>query len=113
MYVADPSKIPPNVYMYTLHPTRPAMLTEGPTDEEKALAAQHWTYSQELLKKKIIIFGGRTLPTSEEAFAIVVIQVSSEDQARSIMEDDPAVKGGVFRGRLFPYQPMLIGDWPG
>jgi uncharacterized protein YciI len=112
MYVADPFQIPNNVYMYTLHPTRLAMLTKGPTDAEKAIAAQHWVYSQDLLAKKILIFGGRTLVMNEDSFAIVVIQTDSEEEARAIMEEDPAVKGGLFRARLFPYQPMLIGTWP-
>ena len=113
MYTANPMQPPANVYMYTLHPTRPAMLTQGSTAEEKALAAQHWAYSQELLAKKVIIFAGRTLVTTEDSFAICVIQTSSEEEARAIMDGDPAVKGGVFRARLFPYQPMLIGEWPG
>jgi hypothetical protein len=73
MYVADPFQIPNNVYMYTLHLTRLAVLTEGPTDAEKAIAAQHWAYSQDLLAKKIVIFGGRTLVMNEDSFGIVVI----------------------------------------
>jgi len=28
------------------------------------------------------------------------------------MDADPAVAGGVFRARLFPFQPMLMGEWP-
>ncbi|MGD0919101.1 MAG: YciI family protein [Thermodesulfobacteriota bacterium] len=112
MYVANPLQKPDNVYMYTLHPTRSAMLTQGPTEAEKALAAQHWAYSQDLLAKKVVIFGGRTLVTNEDSFAIVVIQTRSEEEARAIMEGDPAVKGGLFRARLFPYEPMLIGAWP-
>jgi hypothetical protein len=39
MFVADPMARPNNVYMYTLHPTRAATLTEGPTDAEKE---RHW-----------------------------------------------------------------------
>ena len=89
------------------------MLTGGSTDAEKALAAQHWAYSQDLLAKGIVIFGGRTLITTEDSFASVVIRASSEEEAQAIMAGDPAVQGGLFRARLFPYQPMLMGDWPG
>jgi uncharacterized protein YciI len=112
MFVANPLEIPDDVFMYTLHPTRLEMLTEGPTDSEKALAAAHWAYSQELLAKKVIIFGGRTVDRTQESFAICVIRAGSEEQARAIMKADPAVHGGVFRARLFRYQPMLVGDWP-
>ena len=100
MYVANPLQKPNNVYMYTLHPTRLAMLTEGPTDAEKTLGEQHWAYSQDLLAKKIVIFAGRTLVTDENRFATVVIQTKSEEEARAIMKGDPAVKGGLFRARM-------------
>ena len=113
MYVADPGQVPSTVFMYTLHPTRLAMLTEGPTDAERAAAAEHWTYSQKLLEDGVIVFGGRTLErTSAGSFAIAVIRADSEQEARQIMEADPAVNAGVFRARLFPFQPMLMGDWP-
>ncbi len=108
MFVADPTKPPTDVFMYTLHPTRPAMLREGSTDAEKALAGQHWMYSIDLLKKGIVMFGGRTITTDDDTFAIMVFRAKSIDEARAIMEGDPAVKGGLFRARLFPYQPMLI-----
>jgi len=112
MFIANPLEVPNDVFMYTLHPTRLEMLTQGPTDSEKALAAAHWAYSKELLEKKVIIFGGRAVERTPDSFAICVIRAGSEEQATAIMNADPAVHGGVFRARLFRYQPMLIGDWP-
>ena len=112
MHIANPLQKPSNVFMYTLHPTRLAMLTEGATDEEKALAARHWAYSQDLLAKNIMVFAGRTLVATADNLAICVIRRKSEEEARAVMEGDPAVKGGVFRARLFPFQPMLMGEWP-
>jgi uncharacterized protein YciI len=112
MWVADPMDVPTDVFMYTLHPARSAMLTEGPTDSERALAAQHWAYSQDLLQRQIIIFGGRVSERVAESFAVCVIRAESEQQARGIMEADPAVEGGLFRARLFRFQPMLVGEWP-
>lgn len=46
------------------------------------------------------------------SFAQVVIRAASAEEARAIMEGDPAVAGGVFRSELFPFQPMLMGEWP-
>jgi uncharacterized protein YciI len=112
MHIADPRQVPGTVFLYTLHPARVAMLTEGPTAEEQALAAEHWAYSQKLLAGGSVVFAGRTLTRDADSFATVVIRAESEDAARAVMEGDPAVKGGVFQGRLFPYQPMLMGEWP-
>jgi len=108
MFVADPAKPPSDVFMYTLQPARPAMLREGSSEAEKALAAQHWLYSIDLLKKGLVIFGGRTMTTSDDTFAVTVFRAKSADEARAIMEGDPGVKGGLFRAKLYPYQPMLM-----
>jgi uncharacterized protein YciI len=112
MHVADPRQVPANVFLYTLHPTRLSMLAEGATEAERALAGEHWAYSQRLLAEGVIVFAGRTMTVDADSFACVVIRAESADAARAIMNDDPAVKGGVFRARLFPFQPMLMGDWP-
>jgi uncharacterized protein YciI len=112
MHIADPRQVPATVFLYTLHPARVAMLTEGATPAEQALAAQHWAYSMQLLTEGVIVFAGRTLTRDGDSFASVVIRAASPEAAQSIMEGDPAVADGLFRGRLFPYQPMLMGDWP-
>src|SRR6185503_1077513 len=93
-------------------PTRLAMLTEGATPEEQAIAARHWAYSQELLMQGTVIFAGRTLHRDPGTFALVVIRAASLDAARAIAESDPAVAGGVFSADVFPFQPMLASEWP-
>ena len=112
MHVADPRQMPATVFMYTLHPTRLEMLTSGPTEAEVTAAAEHWAYSQRLLADGTVVFAGRTMTRDPDTFALVVIRAESADAARAMMNDDPAVKGGVFRARLYPFQPMLMGDWP-
>jgi uncharacterized protein YciI len=112
MHIADPRQVPQGIFAYTLHPTRLAMLTEGPTAEERSLAAEHWAYSQDLLARDVIIFAGRTVTPTPDSFALVVIRAPSLDTARAIAADDPAVRGGVFRETVYPYQPMLMGEWP-
>ena len=113
MHVADPRQVPSTIFMYTLYPTRLEMFTSGPTDAERSTAAEHWIYSQQMLRKGVVVFAGRAIePTSEGAFALVVIRADSGDAARALMNADPAVKSGIFRARLFPFQPMLMGEWP-
>lgn len=112
MHVADPRRVPTTVFLYTLQPTRLAMLTEGATAAEQSLAARHWVYSQELLAQGVVIFAGRTLSRDADSFATVVIRAESAEAARVIMESDPAVQAGLFRARVFPFQPMLMGSWP-
>ena len=112
MYIADPQKLPSGVFLYILRPIRLAMLTEGPTAEEQALAGAHWQYSIDLLKRGVLVFGGRTMVRDNSSFAQVVVRAASMEEARAIVERDPAVAGGVFHAELFPFQPILMGEWP-
>ena len=112
MHIADARQVPSGVFLYILRPARLAMLTEGPTAEEQAMAARHWTYSQELLARGVLVFAGRTLARDASSFAFAVIRASSADAARAVAEGDPAVAGGVFAAEVHPFQPMLMGDWP-
>jgi Uncharacterized protein conserved in bacteria len=112
MHIADPRQIPTGLFLYTLRPSRLAMLTEGATPDEQALAARHWAYSQELLTRGTVIFAGRTLNRDPSTFAFAIVRAASLDAARIIAERDPAVAGGVFTTEVFPFQPMLMSAWP-
>lgn len=112
IHIADPRQVPAGLFLYTLRPVRLAMLTDGATPEEQALAARHWAYSQDLLTRGTLIFAGRTLTRDPTTFAFAVIRAPSLDAARLLAEGDPAVAGGVFAAEVFPFQPMLMGSWP-
>ena len=112
MFIADHRQIPIGLFLYTLRPRRLAMLTDGATPEEQALAAQHWMYSQSLLTQGTLVFAGRTLNRDPSTFAFAVVRAASLDAARVIADGDPAVAGGVFATEVFPFQPMLMGAWP-
>lgn len=112
MHIADPRQVPTGLFLYTLRPRRLAMLTDGATAEEQALAAHHWKYSQELLTRGSLVFAGRTLQRDPTTFAFAVVRAPSLEAARALAERDPAVAGGVFATEVFPFQPMLMGEWP-
>ena len=88
------------------------MLTEGPTAEEQKLAGLHWEYSVDLLKRGLLAFAGRTINLDADCFAIAVIRAATAEEAQAIAAADPAVAGGVFTAKVYPFQPMLMGAWP-
>ena len=96
-------------FLYKIQPTRPEMLTEGPTDRESELVAQHFDYLKGLLERGILILAGRTQNSDESSFGIVVFRAASEEQALMMMQEDPAMKHGVMRAALFPYKVALMG----
>ena len=96
-------------YLYTLRPTRPEMLRDGPTGAEAAVLEEHEAYLGRLAADAILILAGRTQTTDPSSFGIVVFRADSPEAAEAIMLDDPGVRGGVMRSELYPYRVAFRG----
>jgi len=83
------------------------MLRTGPTDAEQKTVAEHLAYLQDLGAKGVMIFVGRTLTTDENTMGLAVFRAESEDAARQIMNEDPAVKEGIMTATLYPFKVVL------
>ena len=94
-------------YLYRIAPTRDGFLLES-TPEEDAIVSEHFQYLQALTAQGIVLLAGRTLHTDETSHGLVVLEVNSEEDARTLMENGPAVKAGVFRAELFPFSVALV-----
>ena len=99
-------------FLYTVRPTRPTMLIDGPTDEETSILARHAAYIEQLAAAGVVELAGRTQNTDDTAFGIVVFRADSETAARRVMLEDPAVKYGVMEATLFPYRVAYRGPRP-
>ena len=97
-------------YLYRIQPTRPAMLTDGPTPEEQRIVGEHFSYLQGLTEQGIVVLAGRTLNTDESSFGIIIFNADSDEGANAVAERDPAVRQGVMRAQIFPYQVALISE---
>ena len=97
-------------YLYQVRPTRPEMLSEGPTTEEAAAVQGHFQYLQGLVDRGVVLMAGRTLTTDESSFGIVVFSADSDVSAQQIVDNDPAVVRGVMDAQLFPYRVALWGE---
>lgn len=97
-------------YLYTIRATRLEMVTKSPTAAEAMTLAEHARYLEKLKEDGTAILYGRTQNNDETTFGIVIFRASSEKEAREIMENDPAVRGGLMRAELFPYRVVLMGE---
>lgn len=95
-------------YLYKIQPTRPEMLSEGLTEEESEITSQHYYYLKNLKDEGVVVLAGRTLNTDPSSFGIIILNADSEEAAREIMENDPAVSSGVMQAEFFPYRVALI-----
>src|SRR6185436_3735772 len=107
--IAEPHKrpIPKPQFIYVLKPTRLEMLTEA-TPEEVETVSRHFAYFQDLTAKGVMILMGRTQNNDATTFGIAVFEAEDESAARRIMENDPAVRGGVMTATLYPYRIALL-----
>jgi uncharacterized protein YciI len=83
------------------------MLTEGATTEEAEIIGEHFAYLERLTMEGIAILVGRTLTTDQDSMGIVIFTAGSDEEARALMNADPAVSKGVMRAKLFPFRIAL------
>ena len=95
-------------YLYKIQPVRPEMLTEGPTETESQIVSDHFSYLKDLMERGAVILAGRTQNNDYSSFGIIIFKAESEDQAREIVRNDPAVKNNVMRAELYPYRIALL-----
>jgi len=91
-------------YLYEVRPVWLKMVTLGPTGEEVSILRDHFKYLESLTMQGVVLVFGRTQNNDAATFGIVILRAESEDAARVIMNNDPAVEKGVMRGKLFPYK---------
>ena len=96
-------------YLYRIQPTRTEMLIES-TPHEDEMVSQHFNRLKQLTSEGVVILAGRTLNVGATSFGIVIFKAESDEAARAIVEEDPAVKSGVFSAELFPYAIALINQ---
>ena len=99
-------------FLYRIQPTRLAMLTDGPTEQEAAIIGRHFAYLKNLVAKGKVLMAGRTLNNDASSFGIAILATESEHEAVSIMQGDPAVAEGVMKAELFPYRVALWSPGP-
>jgi uncharacterized protein len=96
-------------FLYKLQLVRGDLLRTGPTEAEQAVVAEHFAYLRGLHAKGVVILVGRTLNIDENAMGLTIFRAESEDAARRVMNDDPAVKKSLMTATLYPFKVSLFG----
>ena len=102
--------MPREQFLIRLQPVPRLVEADNWTDRENRIVADHFRRLQQMLADGTLILAGRTLNKDETMFGIVILEAESEGEARRLMNEDPAVKGGVMTASLFPYRVALIRE---
>ena len=91
-------------FIYFIRPRR-ENFAETMTEEEGNIMGTHFLYLKDLLSKGKLILAG---PEATGKFGVTIIETETEDEAKDIMNNDPAVSSGMVTPELYPYRVSLI-----
>ncbi len=97
-------------YIYVLKLIPELLEKNNWTEKENEIVEKHFKVLKKLKKDGRLILAGRTLNMDENCFGIVILSVDKEDEAKLLMENDPAVKEGIMTAQLYPYKVALISE---
>lgn len=97
-------------FLYVLQVTRPAMLTEGPTEHERSAIFEHFAYLEKLTDEGTLILAGRTQTTHPETMGLAIFNAESLEEAQAVKNADPVITKGVMTAEVYPYQIALINE---
>ena len=104
---------PRKTYVYYIRPTRAGFL-DAPTPAESAAFQGHVTHIRQLMSEGRLIAAGPSFGAPQYASAaaavrfelappgVVIFEAVDEAEARAVLERDPCVSQGVFKGVVFP-----------
>ncbi len=78
---------------------------ETMTEQEAEIISRHFVYLQEMLKEGKLIIAG---PVTTGEFGLSIVETESEEEAREIMNNDPAVVSGIMTPTIYPYRVSLL-----
>lgn len=91
-------------FLIRLTPPRDTFVDDA-TDEELIIINKHFEYLKNLMSKDKLVLAGRT---EKGEIGIAIINASDIDEAQNLMENDPAVKNGIFKAEVYKFQLSLL-----
>jgi uncharacterized protein YciI len=86
------------------------------TDAERAAVGAHFEGLKRLARDGRLVIAGRSNDhdgenrLAEDTIGITIFHAADREEARRLMEDDPAVRAGVMRYRLHSYNIAVARD---
>jgi len=115
----DATPAPRSHYVYFIRPTR-AGFFDAPTEAESSVIRDHAAYVRTLLARGRLILAGPAFdpprfPDSGVALdaptpGVVIFEAADENEAKTIMEADPAIRAGVFKAQVNRFSLAYLND---
>lgn len=92
-------------FLITIEPTRPDLEATMGIEEQRVLG-EHYEYLKTLHGKGVVLFAGRTTE-AKGLRGLIVAAAADEAEAQAMLDADPAVQAGIFRGRIEAFKVVL------
>ena len=92
-------------YIYLVRPVRRGFAIDNITEHEARVMQEHSTYLETLMQRGQLILCG---PCMDAAFGVAIFEAASDEEAREIVEADPAVRSAIMASELHPYRVSLM-----
>jgi uncharacterized protein YciI len=91
-------------FIYKITPARKDFLQAADENSNNYMVL-HFKYLEELFAKGTLVLAGPCLDT---AFGIAIFYADSEEEAKQIMEADPAIKNGIMNSEIHEFRISLM-----
>ena len=94
-------------WIYFVRPPRENFVATISEEEAAVMGGAHSAYLARLLEEGTLVLAGPTFgPGMNDGIA--VIEAETEDEARAVMESDPAITSGLMTGELRPMRVAFL-----
>ncbi len=98
------------LFLYRIEPTRPEMLTEGPTPDEAAAMEAHYAHLRTNVDRGRVFLAGPGVHADGSGYGITIFEAEDRADAEAFAASDPAVIGGAVRAEVLQFRLSLLGD---
>lgn len=96
-------------FLYRLTLVDRLFIEDNWTDLDEAIIGRHFAHLQALQKAGKLILAGKSAGLDVDTIGLVIFKADSFEEARIIMNNDPAIKEGIMTGLLQKYTVALYG----
>jgi uncharacterized protein YciI len=105
------SAAPAGLFLLRMEPVRSGFTLQNMTAEETQLANQHFAHLQKLFADGKLTYAAQVFDP-KGLWGIVVVNAADLESAQAILNSDPGVKAGLFRGEAIPIRVVLERGTP-
>lgn len=91
-------------FAYLVRPAFDQAFLARATQHERDVVQEHGDWLEARFAEGHVVFAGRCY---DGPFGLVILDAGSEEEARRLMEQDPAVRAGVQRAEFHPFRTFL------